>query len=197
MTRTIAIVIFDHAEEMDFVGPWETLGAAVQDDPDWRISLVAEHLEPIICEKGMRVFPTHTYADIPKPDVIIVPGGDGAKEQVNNPATVAWLQGAAPTCTWITSVCTGTFLLVGAGLTEGRRITTHHWFIDELREATGANVIEGIRVLRDGNLVTAGGVTSGIEMSLWLVAQIWGSKRLEYVKKYIAYETPPRTVIDV
>lgn len=197
MTKTIAIMIFDHAEEMDFVGPWETLGAAAEKDPDWQVVLIAETLDPVTCEKGMRVFPTHTYADIPAPDVIIVPGGDGAKEQIANPATIAWIQSAAPTCTWITSVCTGTFLLVGAGLTEGRRVTTHHWFLNELRDTTGANVIEGVRVLRDGNLVTAGGVTSGIEMSLWLVAQIWGEKHQTYVKGYIAYDTPPRTVVDV
>ena len=92
---------------------------------------------------------------------------------------------------------TGTFLLGGAGLTEGRRGTTHQWFLKELRESTGANVIDGVRVLRDGNLVTAGGVTSGIEMSLWLVEQIWGTEHLDYVKGYIAYDTPPRGVLDV
>ena len=88
-------------------------------------------------------------------------------------------------------------MLVGAGLTEGRRVTTHHWFLDQLRDTTNANVVAGVRVLRDGNLVTAGGVTSGIEMSLWLVEQIWGADHLEYVKGYIAYDTPPRTTIEV
>jgi transcriptional regulator GlxA family with amidase domain len=92
----------------------------------------------------------------------------------------------------VTSVCTGAFLIVGAGLARGRRVTTHHLFLEPLRKMGGAEVVEGVRFVRDGNLLTAGGVMSGIEMSLWLVGQLYGTDAVQRTKSYIAYDYPPR-----
>jgi transcriptional regulator GlxA family with amidase domain len=192
MPTTIAILLFDGAEEMDFVGPWEVFTAAVDGLPGERVLTVAERAGPIVCEKGMRVLPDCSYEAAPAIDVVLVPGGSGARREIANPATVTWLCAAAARCAWVTSVCTGAFLLVGAGLARGRRVTTHHDFLDQLRAMHDAQVVEGVRFVRDGNLVTAGGVMSGIEMSLWLVGQLYGADAVRRTRSYIAYDHPPR-----
>ena len=195
MGRTIAILVFDGAEEMDFVGPWEVLAAAAEPVPGDRVLLIAESREPVTCEKGLRVLPDATYDDAPAPDVILLPGGSGARREIANPATVDWLQRVAPGCDWVTSVCTGAFLLLGSGLAKGRRITTHHDFLDDLRAMSGATVVEGQRFVRDGNVVSAGGVMSGIEMSLWLVRTLYGPEAEAHTRSYIAYDHPPRDAV--
>lgn len=193
MQKLIAILIFDGAEEMDFVGPFEVLAAAAEADREWRVRTVAQTLVPICCEKGMRVLPDHTYADIDHAEIVVIPGGSGARREIANPATVEWLRSMEPRCRWMTSVCTGAFLLVGSGLAKGRQVTTHHQFIHRLRDMGGAEIVEGVRFIRDGKFVSAAGVMSGIEMSLWLVEQIWGLEAVEKAKSYIAYDFPERS----
>jgi transcriptional regulator GlxA family with amidase domain len=193
----IGILLFDGAEEMDFVGPWQVFAAAIEEmsregSAGERVLTVAQRTAPIVCELGMRVLPDCSYGEAPALDVLLVPGGSGARREIANPATTDWLRAAAARSTWLTSVCTGTFLLVGAGLAHGRKITTHHDFLDQLRAEGGAEVIGGVRFVRDGNLVTAAGVMSGIEMALWLVGQLYGPEAMERTKDYIAYDHPPR-----
>lgn len=193
MKKLIAILIFDGAEEMDFVGPWEVLAAAAETEPDWRVITVAATLDPIRCEKGMRIIPDCTYADIDRAEAIVIPGGSGARREIDNPLTTQWLRLLAPQCRWVTSVCTGAFLLVGSGVAQDRQVTTHHRFIGKLRDFGATNVIEGVRFVQDGKVISAAGVMSGIEMSLWLVEQIWGAAAVERTKDYIAYDFPPRS----
>lgn len=193
MANTIGILLFDGAEEMDFVGPWEVLTVAVDGLAGERVMTIAERPGPVVCEKGMRVIPDATYADAPVVNIVLVPGGSGARREIDNPETVRWLTETCAGCSWITSVCTGSFLLVGSGIARGRLVTTHHDFIEALRELGGAEVVEGVRFVRDGNLVTAAGVMSGIEMSLWLAGLLYGDDVEKRVKNYIAYDFPPRT----
>ncbi len=198
MTRDIAILIFDQVEEMDFVGPWEVLKAAAEygaEATGTRILTVAERADPVTCEKGLRVIPDATYDQVRAPSVLLIPGGSGARHALDNPATLGWLRRVAPGCDWLTSVCTGTFLLVGSGLAAGRRVTTHHDFIDPLRALAGAEVVQGVRMVRDGKVVTAGGVMSGIEMSLWLSRRLFGVRAEARARNYIAYDLPPRASI--
>ena len=174
MPNTIAILLFDGAEELDFVGPWEVFTAAVDRISGERVMTVAERSRPIVCEKGMRVLADATYDEMTNIDVLVVPGGSGARREINNPATFRWLTETCAKCSWITSVCTGSFLLAGAGITTGRRVTTHHDFINALRDQGGCEVVEGVRFVRDHNIISAAGVMSGTEMSSWLVRELSG-----------------------
>jgi transcriptional regulator GlxA family with amidase domain len=192
MANTIGILLLAGVEEMDFVGPWEVFTSAIDGLREERVLTVAERVQRILREKGMRVIPDFSYREAPALDVVLVPGGSGARREITNPATVDWLRATAASCTWVASVCTGTFLLVGAGLAQGRRVTTHHDFLDKLNEIGSAEVVRGVRFVRDGNLVTAAGVMSGIEMCLWLVGELYGANILERTKSYIAYDHPPR-----
>jgi transcriptional regulator GlxA family with amidase domain len=196
---TTGIVIFDEAEELDFVGPWEVLTAAAQlaGDGQDRVVLLAEHDRPIRCAKGMRVLPDATLADAPRLDVVVVPGGQGSLREVDNAALIDWLAAVAPGCAWVTSVCTGSLLLHAAGPARGRRVTTHWGFVQALRARGDITVLEGVRFVRDGNLVTAAGVSAGIDMALWLVGQLRGPAFARQVQRYIEYDPAPPYAAEV
>lgn len=187
----IGILIFDRVEEMDFVGPLEVLASACE-GRDASVKLVAATLAPVTCEKGMRVLPDVAMADVSALDVLLIPGGSGARLALKHPETVAWVQDVSAGCQWVTSVCTGSFLLVGAGVATGRRVTTHHQFTQALAALGKADVRSGARFVADGNVVSAAGVSSGIEMCLWLVGIMFGDDVMAEVADYIAYDVPPR-----
>jgi putative intracellular protease/amidase len=119
MPRTIGILLFDGAEEMDFVGPWEVFTAALSGMLSDRVVTIAERSRPITYEKGMRVIPDPSYEEVTGVDVVVVPGGSGARRVMANAATTNWLRSAAAKCTWLTSVCTGAFLLVAPAWHSG------------------------------------------------------------------------------
>ena len=133
---TIGIVAFDDVEELDFAGPWEVFGMArkLRDQGD-RLLLLAEREAPIRCAKLMRVLPDLTFAQAPKLDVLLVPGGVGTRREVKNEAMTDFLRRAGAQASWVTSVCTGSLLLHEAGFARGKRVTTHWTFIEQLRIA--------------------------------------------------------------
>jgi len=195
---TIGIVLFPDAEELDWAGPYEVFGMATKLLDGARVVTIAETTEPVTCFNGLRVLPDFSFADAPELDVLLVPGGQGTRKEVENPAMTDWLAKAAPRCQWVTSVCTGSLLLHGAGLTRGKRITTHWGFIEQLRErAPETTVLEKVRYVRDGNLVTAAGVSAGIDMSLWLVGQIWGVDHARGTQRFMEYDPAPPYTADV
>ena len=153
----IGILVFEGVEEMDFAGPWEVLTAAAEGTEGYAVFTVAETTAPVRCEKGLIVIPDRTYDTVHDLDVLLIPGGSGARREGQNPATVAWIGAVAPGCAWIASVCTGAFLLLAAGPGRNRRITTHHRFVDRLRALGGAEVVDGVRFVRDGNVVSSAG----------------------------------------
>jgi transcriptional regulator GlxA family with amidase domain len=196
MGITTGMLIFDDAEELDFVGPWEVFTMARHVKPDDRVVTIAPTLEPVRCAKGMRVVPDHAFADAPELDVVLVPGGIGTRREVDNPVLIDWLRKAGARCSWVTSVCTGSLLLHEAGFAKGKRITTHWGFVPALRES-GAEVLERVRYVRDGNLVTAAGVSAGIDMALWLLGQIHGVPVARQVQRAMEYDPAPPYTAEV
>jgi transcriptional regulator GlxA family with amidase domain len=187
---TIGIVLFDDCEELDWAGPWEvfTMGRREGDT----VVTISERAEPVRCHKGLRVIADHTFADAPPLDVVVVPGGQGSRTERSNPAMVEFLTRIAPGCTWITSVCTGSFVLHGAGLVSDRRVTTHWGAIEELRGiAPDLTVLEGVRYVRDGDVVTAAGVSAGIDMSLWLLGQLESPEHARLTQALMEYDPVP------
>jgi transcriptional regulator GlxA family with amidase domain len=156
-----------------------------------RVVTVAESLEPVRSAKGLRVLPDHTFSDAPALDVLVVPGGMGTRVEVDNPVLLDWIRAVAPGCTWVTSVCTGSFLLHAAGLLDDRRATTHWASIDRLRDAGHPSVLEQVRYVRDGNVVTAAGVSAGIDMALWIVGQVYGVEHARVTQYAMEYDPAP------
>jgi transcriptional regulator GlxA family with amidase domain len=189
MPYTTGVLLFDDAEELDFAGPWEVFTMARTEGD--RVVTVAERAEPVRAAKGLRVLPDHTLSDAPDLDVLVVPGGEGTQREVDNPRLLDWIKSAAAGCTWVTSVCTGSFLLQAAGLVSGGRATTHWAMIEELRKRGDVEVLENARYVRDGNVVTAAGVSAGIDMSLWIVGQLYGVEHARVVQRFMEYDPAP------
>jgi transcriptional regulator GlxA family with amidase domain len=194
---TYGLLIFDGAEELDFVGPWEvfTASSMLRDHTDTAV-LIAEHPGPVRCNKGMRVLPDHTLGEHPPLDVLLVPGGNGTRSQVSNPALTTWITKVSADAAWVTSVCTGALLLHEAGPARGRRVATHHAFEDTLQARGDITVVRDARYVIDGNLVTSQGVSAGIDMALWLIGRIHGRDHARAVRRYIQYEPAPPYLAD-
>ena len=193
----VGIVLFDDAEELDWAGPWEVL-CALSAVGEANVFTVAESAGPVRCAKGLRVLPDRTFDEVTTLDVVLVPGGQGSRVEQSNAVMLAWLNAVAPGCQWVTSVCTGAAILAGAGLLEGKRATTHWGYIETLRkDHPEVEVIEKIRYVRDGNVVTAAGVSAGIDMALWLVGQIHTPEIARRVQHYIEYDPAPPYAAEV
>lgn len=194
----IAILTFDGAEELDFVGPWEvfTMSNEVfvyqdKDKPD-HVFLVSETGGAISCAKGMRVENDFSLSSAPEIDVLVIPGGRGTRREVDNDGLLQWIADQAEGCTWVTSVCTGAMLLTAAGPAKGKRVTTHWGFVETLRDRNeAAEVLADARYVQDGNIVTAAGVSAGIDMALWLVGQIHGEDHARAVQRGMEYDPEP------
>ena len=198
MANTIGILLFDDVEELDFAGPWEVFSATAQHlVPDDRVVTIAQELRPIRCAKGLRVLPDCDFTTAPPLDVVLVPGGQGTRREASNPTLIGWLREAGQRCQWVTSVCTGALLLHEAGFAKGRRVTTHWAFIETLRQRGDVTVLEHRRYVRDGNVVTAAGVSAGIDMALWLVGQIHGIDVARKVQRGIEYDPAPPYAAEV
>lgn len=191
MPRTIAIVAFEGAEELDFVGPWEvfTMAAAVVPG-SCTVHLVSEHGGEVRCAKGLRVVADHSFESVPTPDIVVVPGGQGTRIESSNPAMLAFLTKSAKNAELVTSVCTGSFVLERAGLLTGKRATTHWASMDRLRALGTVNVVEK-RWLDEGNVITSSGVSSGIDMALHITGRLWGEGNARLVQKAMEYFPDP------
>ena len=187
---TYGILLFDGVEELDFAGPFEVFGMAAKLAPG-RLVTIAEQGGVVTGINGLRVLPDHAFADAPALDVLLVPGGMGTRTEVDNPKLIEWLRGVAPGCRWVTSVCTGALLLHEAGIARKRRVTTHWGFVESLRARGDVEVREDVRYVRDGNLVTAAGVSAGIDMALWLLGEIHGADFARKVQRMMEYDPAP------
>ncbi|MGW2936819.1 DJ-1/PfpI family protein [Streptomyces sp. NPDC001156] len=182
----IAIVLFDRFTALDAVGPYETLGRL----PGAETVFVAERSGPVRSDTGaLALTADRTLAEVPAPDIVVVPGGPGQTPQMENEALLGWLRSADATSTWTTSVCTGSLLLAAAGLLRGRRATSHWLALDFLAQF-GAQPT-GERVVFDGKYVTAAGVSSGIDMGLTLLGRIAGDEHAQAVQLLTEYDPQP------
>jgi transcriptional regulator GlxA family with amidase domain len=192
---TTGILLFDDMEELDFAGPLEVFAMAKKEGD--RVVTVAERDGPVRGNLGLRVLPDHTIADAPPLDVLVVPGGFGTRREAENPVLLDWIKQTAANCTWVTSVCTGAMLLEAAGVVEGRKVTTHWAMIDTFRQKEGVTVLDGRRYVRDGNVVTAAGVSAGIDMALWVVGQLYDVDHARAVQRFMEYDPAPPYAADV
>lgn len=194
MGTRIAIYIFEGVEELDWVGPWEVLASWAQWFPDDEVSVytVARTEGPVRCAKGMCVLPDHTVEDAPSPDVLLVPGGQGTRPLIGDTDVQSWLRGTASSGTLMTSVCTGSLLLAGAGLLDGRPATTHWASLEALGElGEGIDVRGDDRFVDAGEVITAAGVSAGIDMALHLVARLASEETARQIRRYIQYDPAP------
>lgn len=185
MPIDIGLLLFPRVQQLDLTGPYEVFASM----PDARVHLVARALGPVTAATGLVLTPTVTFADCPPLDVLCVPGGVGVNALLRDEATLGFVRAQAARARYVTSVCTGAFVLGAAGLLRGRRATTH-WGSHDLLAAYGAVPVRA-RVVRDGNLLTGGGVTAGIDFALTLVAELAGQAVAEGIQLNLEYAPEP------
>lgn len=186
----IGICLYDEAEELDWAGPWEVLSAWALRWPDDGVKAftIADASGPVLCAKGLRVLADHTWETAPDADVLVVPGGDASGPSAD--ATLhERLRAIAARGGLLTSVCTGSFVLQAAGALDGKPATTHWGSVDRLRDL-GVEVRDE-RFVDAGEVITAAGVSAGIDMALHLVARLHSVERAREVRRYIQYDPEP------
>lgn len=192
MSVKIAFLIYNGVAELDFVGPRGVFFASnwLRKEQD-HLYLVASSMEPITTLEGMKVPPDYDFENAPLPDILVVPGSADPTPQLDQPELLTWVEKASRHCTWTTSVCTGAAILLAAGPAKGRRITSHWMMRDALRAQNEVTVIDNVRYVADGHLVTSAGVSAGIDMALWVVGQIRGPEHAREVQHALEYYPEP------
>ncbi len=190
MSRTIGIVVFPQVEELDFVGPLEVFGSMALTNRNWRVVTIAESPGFVQGAHGLRVEAHHTFDDAPPLDVLLVPGGQGTRKEVDNPRMIDFVREAGGHASYVTSVCTGAFILHRAGFLSGRRAVTHWGSIQRLQNLGDVEVVSQ-RFVQDGNVITAAGVSAGIDMALYLVSLLADTHTAVNVQKMMEYYPQP------
>jgi cyclohexyl-isocyanide hydratase len=185
MTRRIGMLIFPRLTQLDMTGPYEVLARL----PDTTVDLVAAALGPVTTDRGMQIMPTVTYDTCPPLDVIMVPGGPGQQDLMEDEAALSFLRKQAATAKFVTSVCTGSLVLAAAGLLKDKRATSHWAALEHLKPLGAIPVQE--KVVVDGNIVTGAGVTSGIDFALSLAAILDGEAVAREIQLQIEYDPAP------
>lgn len=181
-----AIPLYPGYTALDAVGPYTVLAFA----PDWTVTFVAAGPGPVLDDRGnLSIVATASYAELPRPDVIVVPGGPGAFKAASDATLLGWISQAHEHTRWTASVCAGSFLLAAAGLLNGSKATSHWGWIDLLARFGAEPVRE--RVVADGKIITAAGVSAGIDMALTLLAQASDATTAQTVQLAIEYAPEP------
>lgn len=185
MNFRFGILCFPAVQQLDLAGPYEVFASA----DGAEVHLVWKDLEPVRSSVGLWLKPDMRFADAPDFDVLCVPGGAGVNALLSDEETLAFVRDKAARARFVTSVCTGALVLGQAGLLKGRRATTHWNALDFLEHFGAVPVKE--RVVRDGSLITAGGVTSGIDFGLTVVAKLLGREEAETIQLSLEYAPEP------
>jgi transcriptional regulator GlxA family with amidase domain len=196
-TLNAGILIFDNVEVLDFAGPFEVFSRTrlqpgiearrSDEGAPFRVFTVARTRDPITATGGLTVVPRHGFADAPRIDLLVVPGGFGTRRLLHDEETLDWIRRTAAAARRVTSVCTGALLLAQAGLLQGRRATTH-WGALDLLDSLGAGVTveRTLRVVDDG-VITSAGVASGMDMAFYVVETLFGREVADETARYIEY----------
>lgn len=190
----VGIFLFAEAEILDFSGPYEVYSVASRvalRDRDssvepFKVFTVGKEKRGLRARHGLTVCPDFSFSNCPELDILVVPGGV-VSAVLEDPETIAWVKSTSDGIPLVTSVCTGSFVLAKAGLLEGMSATTHWEDLDDLRDYTGLEVVEGVRFVDEGDIITSAGVASGIEMSLNIVGDILGEDAVHRIARQMEY----------
>lgn len=196
--KRTGILIFNDVEVLDFCGPYEVFSATRlneekrQEEPSpFHVVLVADHKAPVVCNGGMKILPDYDLDECPALDILVLPGGWGTREAMNNQPLLSWIVKRSEEVETLASVCTGSLLLGAAGLLEGKRATTHWRVLDWMQELFPRTTVEKrLHVVEDGNLITSAGISAGIDMALTVVLRYFGGKTARATAKYMEYPFP-------
>lgn len=198
-TRRVGIYLFDEVEALDFAGPYEVFTTASrvarklwpEQPTPFEVCAVARDAQPRRARAGLRLLPDHTLNDHPPLDVLVVPGGVVTAE-MQQPDLMAWIAAQAATCEMTVSVCTGAFLLAQAGVLRTHRVTTHWEDLADLRQQfPELQVLDGVRWVDEGRVITSAGISAGVDMSLHAVSRLLSLQLAQATARQMDYHWPP------
>ena len=183
----VAIFLYQGVTALDAVGPWEVLSRM----PNTEVRFVGKESGPITTEGGaLLLAATHTLDETPEPDLVLIPGATTTPGQMLDDEVLAWIRKVHEKSTWTTSVCTGSLILAASGILKGLPATTH-WIKMGVLKSMGSQPRPNERIVRSGKIVTAAGVSAGIDLGLWLVGEIAGRQQAEVTQLFIEYDPQP------
>lgn len=188
--KKVAIFIFNDVEVLDFAGPFEVFSVTseLNNNELFEVYTVAEKLESVTARNGLSINPSYQIANCPTPNILIIPGGFGIRELMNNSVVINWIQDCSHQAELVLSVCTGALLLAISGLLVGLEATTHHQVIDDLRAvAPTTQVLDNQRFVDNGQIITSAGISAGIDMCLYVVYILLGKDIAVKTAKYMEY----------
>ncbi len=191
MKRNVAIYLFEEAEVLDFSGPFEVFASARNSNGEkaFNTFLVSRSGTEISARGGFQVVPNFSIGNCPKPDLLLVPGGMGARAEMFNKIALEWIASTARDCELLLSVCTGALILARTGLLEGLEATTYHTAFDILQEMSPTATLKpGQRYVDNGAVVLSAGVSAGIDMSLYVVSRLLGREQAIQTARYMEYD---------
>ncbi len=197
--RNLAILIFDDVEVLDFAGPFEVFAVTseLNNYEPFNVFLVAESQRTYKAVNGLQVVPDYEISNCPNPDILVVPGGVGTRTQMNNQKLITWIQKVSEQAELVMSICTGARLLAKAGLLDGLEITTHHEAYDELRQLVPTAIVnERKRFVDQGKIITTGGISAGIDGSLYVVNKLLGREIAQKTAIYLEYDWQLQTAVN-
>ncbi|MDK2124532.1 DJ-1/PfpI family protein [Parachitinimonas caeni] len=187
----VGILLFDDVELLDFAGPYEVFSVAAdrQQPPPFKVFTVARQNWPVRSVNGLTVNADYHFSNCPTIDLLVIPGGNGMRQEITRPDVVEWVRERASLARHVMSVCSGARLLAAAGLLKGQSATTHHEVVDELaRQAPDATIIAGARFIESGKIFSSAGISAGIDLSLYLVAKLCGNDVATDSARYMEYD---------
>jgi transcriptional regulator GlxA family with amidase domain len=189
-SRSVAIVIFDDVEVLDFCGPFEvfSVAARLEEPAAFSVYIVGQEMRPVLARGGLSINPHYTLYDCPPPDLLVVPGGYGARREMHNQVLLDWIVSYAQPAELVLSVCTGALLLGRAGLLDGLAATTHHSAFKLLHDAAPrTKILSNERFVDNGKIITSAGISAGIDASLHVVARLLGDQHARATARQMEY----------
>lgn len=190
--RNTAILIFNDVEVLDFTGPYEVFNAAnaVSEQKLFNVFTIANKKEMIAARNGLKIFSDYSIDSSPLPDILIIPGGNGRKIEMNNKHLQNWIIEKFENLEYLLSVCTGSFIIANTGLLDGLKATTHHSAFDEFKKSfPEIDLVKDKKFVDNGKIVTAAGVSSGINMSLHIINKLFGEELRLKTADYIEFDS--------
>lgn len=188
--QRVAIYIYDQAEVLDFAGPFEVFNQAnaMAGKSLFEVYLVAESDQTVFAANNFRVLPDYDFAEMPEPDILLIPGGKGRMTQMHQVPVLSWVKHEAARASLVLGVCTGSFILGNAGLLMGKAATTHHNAYDEFeKEFPETQLVRHVKYVDAGKIITSGGIAAGIDMCLMVVGKLFGRELEEKVAVNMEY----------
>lgn len=190
MKRSVAILMYDGAEVLDFAGPFEVFAVTseLNDDALFEVSMVGASRQPVRAVNGMLVMPNRSFDELAGPDILVVPGGNGSRQAMHDPVLLGWTEQATRTAEIVMSVCSGARILGALGLLAGREVTTHHQVFEHLQQIEPtARLNRDARFVDTGQIITTGGISAGIDASFHVVARLLGRGIADGTAAYMEY----------